>query len=59
MAHVIADVVANPDPPVRVRTSDWVEQFCSLKTSADPEGKKLQHLIATDTLGAKSTKALK
>ena len=30
------------EPPIRIRTSTWSEDFTSLKTGLDPDGKKLQ-----------------
>lgn len=30
------------EPPIRVRTSEWAEKLCRLKTHADPDGKRLQ-----------------
>lgn len=42
VAQVIADVMEDKDPPVRIRTSEWGEDFCRLKTAADPDGKKLR-----------------
>ncbi|WDR06611.1 SDR family oxidoreductase [Devosia rhodophyticola] len=44
-AAVVTGVVANPNPPVRIRTSAWAEELTSLKTSTDPDGKKLQALV--------------
>jgi len=59
VADVIVTCVENPQPPLRVRTSPWAEKFCSLKTSADPDGKKLQNEVAMGVLGAKSSSELK
>ena len=42
VAQVIADCINLEEPPVRLRTSPWAEEFCDLKTSADPDGTKLQ-----------------
>ena len=41
VAEVILTVAQNEHPPLRIRTSDWAEEFCSLKTQADPDGTKL------------------
>jgi len=41
VATVIVDVANQKDPPLRTRTSEWSENFCSNKTSADPDGKRL------------------
>ena len=38
-------------PPVRVRTSAWAEALCELKTSADPDGTKLQKKVVEMFLG--------
>jgi NAD(P)-dependent dehydrogenase (short-subunit alcohol dehydrogenase family) len=42
VAQVVMQCVENPQPPIRLRTSKWGEAFTSLKTAADPDGKKLQ-----------------
>ena len=52
-AHQTADEAAAPivgvveatDPPVRIRTSAWAEEFTRLKTAADPDGKRLQRQV--------------
>lgn len=41
VANVILAVAKTENPPLRVRTSDWAEQMCKLKTQADPDGTKL------------------
>lgn len=51
VAQVIADVMDSSEPPVRIRTSEWGEDFCQLKTMADPDGKKLRDEIITNHLG--------
>lgn len=38
VAAVILKVVETQDPPLRIRTSEWAEDFCKLKTQADPDG---------------------
>jgi NAD(P)-dependent dehydrogenase (short-subunit alcohol dehydrogenase family) len=50
-AETVVKVVEAADPPVRVRTSAWAEELCALKTSADPDGKKLQRKVIADFLG--------
>jgi NAD(P)-dependent dehydrogenase (short-subunit alcohol dehydrogenase family) len=45
VAQVVLEVMASDNPPVRVRTSDWAEAFCHVKTSADPDGKLLQEQV--------------
>jgi NAD(P)-dependent dehydrogenase (short-subunit alcohol dehydrogenase family) len=51
VAQVIVDCANNPEPPIRVRTSEWAEKFCELKTGADPDGKKLQAYVLQNVLG--------
>lgn len=48
VAKVILNVAQNEKPPLRIRTSEWAEDFCKLKTEADPDGTKLVNRI-TDT----------
>lgn len=50
VARVILDVMNDNDPPVRIRTSAWAEDFCQLKTSADPDGKKLRDQVIAQNL---------
>lgn len=50
VADVVIDCIANPQPPVRIRTSAWAEDFTQLKTQADPDGKKLQQLVSNKLL---------
>lgn len=45
VAQVILEVAQNENPPLRIRTSKWAEQFCHLKTQADPDGNKLVNQI--------------
>lgn len=48
VAAVVIDCLRADVPPVRIRTSEWSNDFCDLKTRADPDGKKLQsHVIET------------
>ena len=42
VAQVILEVALTKDPPVRIRTSEWAEELCRLKTQADPDGRKLR-----------------
>lgn len=45
VAAVILKVATSENPPLRVRTSEWAENLCQLKTQADPDGGKLlQHV---------------
>ncbi len=41
VATVALQVAQNNHPPLRIRTSQWAEDFCKLKTKADPDGTKL------------------
>jgi len=41
VAQVILEVAQQENPPLRIRTSEWANQFCHLKTSGDPDGTKL------------------
>lgn len=45
VAEVVMDVAQNENPPFRIRTSQWAENFCQLKTEADPDGTKLVNLV--------------
>jgi short-subunit dehydrogenase len=38
VAAIILKVAEDENPPLRIRTSAWAENFCSLKTKADPDG---------------------
>lgn len=38
VAEIILAVANNENPPLRTRTSDWSNEFCQLKTAADPDG---------------------
>ena len=41
VANVALQVAQNSNPPLRLRTSQWAEDFTNLKTKADPDGTKL------------------
>lgn len=45
VAAVVVHCAQQSDPPLRVRTSEWAEKFCYLKTGLDPDGKKLQQQV--------------
>jgi short-subunit dehydrogenase len=48
VAEVVVECIENPEPPIRIRTSKWSNEFCNFKTQADPTGKLLQeNLIKT------------
>jgi NAD(P)-dependent dehydrogenase (short-subunit alcohol dehydrogenase family) len=38
VAEIVLAVAGNANPPLRVRTSDWAENFTAIKTQADPDG---------------------
>ena len=52
VAAVILSCVENQNPPLRVRTSPWAEEFCNLKTAADPDGLKLNSLVVSRFLNS-------
>ncbi len=41
VAEVVLQIANNENPPLRIRTSEWANTFCDLKTKADPTGLKL------------------
>ena len=45
VAEVVIDCMEAAQPPVRTRTSKWSNEFCELKTKADPDGLKLQKQV--------------
>ncbi len=45
VADVILQVAQTENPPLRVRTSEWAENMCSLKTQADPDGTLLVNRV--------------
>jgi short-subunit dehydrogenase len=38
VAEVILDCIQKEEPPLRIRTSEWSNSFCKLKTIGDPDG---------------------
>ena len=50
VAEVVMGCVEAAEPPVRKRTSDWGEDFCALKTAADPDGKEQQRRVIAQFL---------
>jgi len=50
VSAVVMDCVKSAEPPVRIRTSAWAEELTALKTSLDPDGKKLQAKIIAQFL---------
>ncbi len=51
VAHVVMDCLLAENPPIRIRTSEWAEALCDLKTALDPDGKKLRLKIADMFMG--------
>lgn len=51
VAQVVIDCMASENPPIRIRTSPWANDLCELKTSADPDGRKLQRKVIDMFLG--------
>ncbi len=45
VAEVILKVAEMDNPPLRIRTSEWAENMCQLKTQADPDGHKLVNQV--------------
>jgi short-subunit dehydrogenase len=50
VAEVLLKVAKNDNPPLRIRTSKWAEDFCNLKTKADPDGTKIVNQIKSNFL---------
>ena len=50
VADVVIEVAKSENPPIRVRTSPWSENFTQLKTLSDPDGFKQQTLLANNIL---------
>lgn len=50
VAHKIHDCIQMKTPPLRMRTSEWGNQFCELKTKADPTGNLLSESIFNSLL---------
>ena len=45
VSAVVLKCIESEEPPIRVRTSDWSNAFCQLKTQADPDGRLLQKTV--------------
>ena len=41
VAEIVLNIAQHKNPPLRIRTSKWAENFCELKTKADPDGSKI------------------
>lgn len=50
-AEMVVACIEAENPPLRMRTSHWAEQFCHLKTGLDPDGKLLQQQVMAQLLG--------
>lgn len=50
IAKIILDVATSDNPPLRLRTSEWAEQFTTLKTQADPNGSKIVEQVRSGFL---------
>ncbi len=50
VARVVADCIESASPPLRLRTSQWAEDFCRFKTAADPTGKLQQAAVVSRLL---------
>jgi len=48
VADVVVSCVESADPPLRCRTSEWGENFCRLKTTADPTGRLQLATVAVE-----------
>jgi NAD(P)-dependent dehydrogenase (short-subunit alcohol dehydrogenase family) len=45
VSAVVLNCIQSENPPIRTRTSDWSNEFCQLKTQADPDGKRQQQTV--------------
>ncbi|WP_299371173.1 SDR family oxidoreductase [uncultured Tateyamaria sp.] len=50
VAEVVMSCIAADTPPIRIRTSQWAETFCALKTDLDPDGRKQQAQVIAQFL---------
>jgi NAD(P)-dependent dehydrogenase (short-subunit alcohol dehydrogenase family) len=50
VAAVVAGCIESENPPLRLRTSRWAEEFCRFKTAADPTGKLQQAAVVSRML---------
>ena len=50
VARVVADCIESASPPLRLRTSQWAEDFCRFKTAADPTGRLQQAAVVSRLL---------
>lgn len=45
VAEVVSECIEADNPPVRLRTSPWAEEFCRFKTASDSSGKLQQAAV--------------
>lgn len=50
VSAVVMNCMTSQNPPIRVRTSEWAENLCRLKTELDPDGKKQQKEVIDNFL---------
>ena len=50
VAEIVARCIDSENPPIRLRTSAWGEDFCKFKTSADADGKLQQAVVVSQML---------
>ncbi len=48
IAEILLQVAKEENPPLRLRTSQWAENFTALKTQTDPDGKKIIQQVRTN-----------
>ena len=51
VAAEVLNVMENPEPPLRIRTSPWAEDFANFKTGLDPDGTKSLDMVVKRFLG--------
>jgi len=51
VAEVVLGTIHADHPPLRIRTSEWAETLCHLKTGLDPDGHKLTAQVTKQFLG--------
>ncbi|MCE0505188.1 SDR family oxidoreductase [Roseivivax sp. GX 12232] len=50
VAEVVMQALSAEEPPLRIRTSEWSEEFTRLKTGLDPDGLKQQRAVVAQFL---------
>ena len=51
VADVVLRIMENPAPPLRLRTSQWGQDFTQLKTGLDPDGTQSRDMVVKTFLG--------